>query len=359
LTAMYHVIRPWETTLFRECRRAWDLGSRGRQDLEPVSPAKPFDFDEALHDALDIYYFPGMWDWNRAIVRPLAVKAFDKAMRRQRDVFSTDHELTETHQRDWQRHLDEGVALLERYFSWAPAVDEFTSMQVALLFDITVPDPTRPEIGLCTAEGVGIWYRVRIDLLVTDAHERCWLVEHRIVPEFYDLDALLLDETSLTRAWAWQLEFLGLIEGTIFNEIRLGPTGETSDTLERVQVRALQGPSGLIKQQYRDGFRRTHIPRTPIELAGRGRDVGHEIIDMTDPSLRLYPNPAEHRCGGCNYRAPCLAMNQGKDAEPILRAGYRRRTKEDFEPGRLGSLWGFMPETYRIDNYRAPGANGG
>jgi hypothetical protein len=43
-----------------------------------------FDFGEAMHDALDVYYFPGMWEWNRAIVRPLAVAGFEKAMRRQR-----------------------------------------------------------------------------------------------------------------------------------------------------------------------------------------------------------------------------------------------------------------------------------
>ncbi|CAN5154444.1 hypothetical protein BH18ACT9_BH18ACT9_22700 [soil metagenome] len=356
---MYHVTRPWENRLFRECRRAWDLSARERQDLEPVVPATVFDFDEAMHDALDIYYFPGMWDWNRAIVRPLAVRAFGRAMRRQREAYGAHRELTDAEQQKWQRHLDEGTALLERYFGWAAEVDDLTSVQVAALFDITVPDPTRPEDGLCTADGQGIWYRVRIDLVVTDAHERCWLVEHRIVPEFSDLDVLLLDEQSLTRAWAWEVGFLGRIEGTIYNELRTGPAAEDAGNLEPVEVRALEGPSGLIKQEHRGGFRRTHIPRSPGELARRGLDVGGEILEMTRPRLRLYPSPSASRCPDCAYRAPCMTMNQDEDVAPILQASFRRRTAEDFEPGRLGSVWGFVPEVYRIDEHRGRRVSGG
>jgi hypothetical protein len=353
---MYHVIRPWEARLFRECRRAWDLGSRERQDLEPAAPADTFDFDEAMHDALEVYYFPGMWDWSRTIVRPLAVQAFDKAMRRQRDAYAAHRELTDTQQQEWQQHTDEGVALLERYFGWASTVDELTSVQVAALFDITVPDPTRPEAGLCTPGGKGIWYRVRIELIVTDAHGRCWLVEHRIVPEFSDLNALLLDEQSLTRAWAWEIGFLGRIEGTIYNELRMDAGSESS---EGFQVRAMQGPSGLIKQQGGAGFRRTHIPRSPVELAGRGLAVGYEIMDMTDPGLRLYPNPSASRCGSCAYQTPCVAMNQGEDVGPILHASFRPRTSQDFEPGRLGSVWGFGPGAEAIDEHRAPRTGNG
>ncbi|HEY4003651.1 MAG TPA: hypothetical protein VGM60_00475 [Pseudonocardia sp.] len=348
---MYHVIRPWEARAFRECRRAWDLGARERQDLEPAAPSRTFDFDEAIHDALEIYYFPGMWDWSRTIVRPLAVRAFDKAMRRQRDAYAAHRELTDAQQWEWQQHLDEGAALLERYFGWAATVDdELSAVQVSVLFDITVPDPTRPEAGLCTPSGKGIWYRVRIELVVTDAHGRCWLVEHRIVPEFSDLNDLQLDEQSLTRAWAWEIGFLGRIEGTIYNELR---TGADPDRSEQFRVRAIQGPSGLIKQQGGAGFRRTHIPRLPGELAGRGLAVGHEIMDMTDPGLRLYPNPAVSRCASCAYRAPCVVMNQGEDVGPMLRASFRPRAAQDFEPGRLGSVWGFGPGVNEIDEYRA------
>jgi hypothetical protein len=60
-----YVTRPRENRLFRRCRRAWDLSARERQDYELIEPPQVFDFGEAIHDALDVYYFPGMWEWNR------------------------------------------------------------------------------------------------------------------------------------------------------------------------------------------------------------------------------------------------------------------------------------------------------
>ncbi|MDQ3901122.1 MAG: hypothetical protein M3319_12050, partial [Actinomycetota bacterium] len=89
-----YVARPWESELFRRCRRAWDLGARERRDYEPIEPAQVFSFGEAIHDALDVYYFPGMWDWNRAIVRPLAIAGFEKSMHRQRNAYTQIRELS-------------------------------------------------------------------------------------------------------------------------------------------------------------------------------------------------------------------------------------------------------------------------
>jgi hypothetical protein len=202
-------------------------------------------------------------------------------------------------------------------------------------------------------DGRGIWYRVRLDTVVVDEHENSWLVEHRLVDEWGELDVLLLDEQSLTRAWAWQQGFLGKITGTIHNELRMPPAAELGPA-DAMDIRALQGPSGLIKQEYNDHARRTHIPRGSAELQARGLAVAHEVREMTDPGLALYPNPSVDKCGSCHYRSPCQAMSAGADPEVILSSAYRRRTVEDFEPGKLGSIWGYMPETPRTADYRNP-----
>jgi hypothetical protein len=47
-------------------------------------------------------------------------------------------------------------------------------------------------------------------------------------------------------------------------------------------------------------------------------------------------------------------MSRGADPAPILASDFRPRTVEDFEPGRLGSAWGYMPETPRSRDYRSP-----
>lgn len=353
---MYHFIRPWERALFKRCRRAWDLGARERQDYEPVKPARVFDFDEAVHDALDVYYFPGMWDWGRAIVRPLAIEAFLKSMRRQRARYAEHGGISEAQKREWGEHIELGKGLLERYFTWAQEADRFAPVQVAAQFDVAIPDPRQPEDGLVTPAGQGIRYRTRIDMVVMDEHELYWLVEHRIVDSSWDdLDRLLLDEQSLSRSWAWELGFLAKIEGTIHNELRIGvPDGHAAPS-DAMDVQVLEGPSGLIKQQRNERFRRTQIPRSDIEFEQHRVHTALEVLDMTDPALRLYPNPSRENCSNCAYHPPCMAMNYGLDARPILDTSYRRRTAEDFEPGRLGSVWGFVPPIVRVAEWGSPG----
>jgi hypothetical protein len=350
-----YLARPWESRLLRRCRRAWDLGARERQDYEPIEPAQAFSFSEAIHDALDVYYFPGMWSWNRAIVSPLAIAGFEKSMRRQRTAYSQTRELSAEQVQDWEEHLELGTGILRRYFDWAADLDRFTTIGVRSQFDISLPDPADPDRGLITAEGRPLQYRVRIDLSVIDDHDRYWLVEHRIVTgsQWPELDELRLDEQALTRSWAWQLAFLAKLEGTIYNELRLiEPTAEQS----KVKVKAIPGPGGITTQRSTEAFRRTHLPRTELEIARHGTAMALEMQDMTDPSVRIYPNPSWEICSGCAYRPPCLAMTQGGDENEILEMSYRKRVSEDFEPGRLGSVWGFVPDIYRVAEHRAPGA---
>ncbi|MFN2495646.1 MAG: hypothetical protein ABR608_07045 [Pseudonocardiaceae bacterium] len=353
--AKHHVTRPWESGLFRRCRRAWDLGARERQDYEPIEPLRVFDFEEAIHDALDVYYFPGMWEWNREIVRPLTVAGFERSMRRQRAAYERARDLSAEQVRDWEAHLELGTGMLERYFEWTSEADRFTPIQVAAQFDVNVPDPANPESGLTTPGGRALQYRARINTVVIDDHELYWLVEHRVVtdPQWPPLDRLLLDEQSLSRCWAWQLGFLARLEGTIHNELRLTPPG--AGKASEVALRALPGAGGIITQRSTESFRRTHIPRTELEIEQQGTAVAHQMQEMVDPALRIYPNPSWEHCSSCAYRPPCLAMTQGLDAQPILDSSYRKRVGEDFEPGRLGSVWGFVPEVHRVADYRAPG----
>ncbi len=350
-----YVTRPRESRLYRRCRRAWDLGARERQDYELIEPAQVFDFSEAIHDALDVYYFPGMWDWNRAIVRPLAVAGFEKSMHRQRATFAQARDLSAEQVRDWDQHLELGTGVLERYFEWALETDRFTPIQVRAQFDINVPDPTDPDSGLITPDRRAIQYRVKIDLAVIDDHELYWLVEHRIITDtaWPDLDQRRLDEQALTRSWAWQLSFLAKLEGTIHNELRA--TMPDPAQTPGVAIRAIPGPGGIITQRSTGAFRRTHIPRTELEIERRGVAVAHEMQEMTDPSLRIYPNPSWENCSTCAYRSPCLTINQGLDEQPILQTAYRQRVGEDFEPGRLGSVWGFVPEIHRVAEHQPPG----
>lgn len=323
---MHYVVRPWERAAFKRCRRAWDLAATERRNYEPTAPVRPFDPEAALREALAVYYFPGMWDWGRAIVRPLVLDAYATAVRRQREAAPRADV-------DWDGVAGHGRALLERYFEWAPGADQFTPVQVAVESDVTVPDPREPDRDLVVGAGRDARYRARGDVVVVDPHDTHWLLQHHVVDDRWSgPDELVLDDHVLSVAWAWERAYLGTLAGTIVNELRWDadpPPVAASQLRPRVV------------QSANSHFRRTQVPRERQEIDGMGQRLAAEMLEMTDAELAPYPSPSEENCAGCAYRRPCLAMRDGSPPDAELAAGYRPRRLDEFEPGRLGAVWGF------------------
>jgi hypothetical protein len=382
------VVTAADRASFRRCRRQWDFGAGMRQDLEPVRrPAVP-DLDRAVRDALAVYYFPGMWDWDRGVRLPLVGQELERALRRQRPGADPGQ---------WQQARDEGKALLARYADWALRADRFAPVLVETDFEVTVLDPRRPDAALTAGHGEPIRYRGRIDMMAVDQHDAYWIVRHRVVDaDWPSTEQLAADEEALTACWAWEQFYLGMaITGTIYNELRLpvagtGPAGEPSRasppgpepprpagypkrprwpwrrsrtaTTQRPRVRQHE-PSGggrsipqhrrmyaqatepsraePIEQLTEDGFRRTWLRRTPADVAAAGRRLGLDVAEMARDDLDVYPEPGDDKCPPCPFLDPCRAMQAGRDEEPILREGYRQRPPEPPEEGRLGGrAWG-------------------
>ncbi|MDQ3760924.1 MAG: hypothetical protein M3460_04280 [Actinomycetota bacterium] len=338
---MAYRIHASERTAFKRCRREWDLSSPNRQNLEPISRPGPIDLNKALRDALAVYYFPGMWEWDRAIVQPLVHQALDRSVRGQAEAVADDRARQET--------LDRGHALLDAYAAWAPAVDHFTPIRIDIDFEVNIPDPATPGAFLLTPGGEEIRYCDRVDLLAIDADNVYWVIQHRLVTNGWaDQDALQLDERTIAWCWAWPLFYLGMhIGGTIYNEINADP-GElrtVSPQLgrrlqvhhRRMYARSGIGPAERLHVEGTDAFRRTRIRRGEAELAAAGADLAAEASTATkDPEI--YPSPAAEVCARCSYRPPCLALNQGGDATAELSRSYRHRPLEPVREGRLGGV---------------------
>lgn len=353
---MPEIVHAADRALFKRCRRAWDLGARSRQNLDPLVPAPPFRLDRALHDALALWYFPGMWEWDRSIVRRLTREGFEKSMGRQIDAYAAVAEVTDLQDAAWQAARARGAAALERYMDWAPGADAFSPVRVDTDFDANVPDPDLAGMDLVGPHGP-IHYRGRVDALVVDAYDAYWIVDHRIVDGGWeDLDQLLLDEQGVAACWAWEIYYYGMkIAGTIYNEIRLDaledgppapePPGAAGAATQlagrrRMYLQAARVPDDRVEVSGGTAFRRTRITRSQAELAACGRQVALEVTEMTAPGLVPYPNPSPAHCGPCTFREPCLAMSMGLDPAPALAAGYRDRGPDEPEEGRLGgSTW--------------------
>lgn len=329
--------------------------------MEPVAPRRPFDLERAIHDALALWYFPGMWEWPRAIVLPLAMQGYEKAMRRQRDAYAGAREFGPELEAQWDATYARGEHLLDRYFAWAPSQDAFSPVRVEADFDANVPDPDAAGLDLVGPRGP-IHYQGRIDALVVDAFDAYWIVDHRIVDGAWeDPDQLLLDERGIAAAWAWEIFYYGMkIAGTIYNELRLDDTGEPAQPFaedrvdpgdgeeghgpalitgrRRMYLEATRIPEDRMQVSGEGPFRRTRITRRRSELAACGRQVALEAVEMTGEGLALYPNPSEEHCVPCAFRQPCLALNSGIDPSALLAADYRNRGPDDVEEGRLGGV---------------------
>jgi hypothetical protein len=295
-----YVIRPWERELFKRCRRAWDLGSRSRRDLELREGPPVPDLQRALREALAVYYFPGMWTWNREIVKPLAFQAFQRTLEEQ----AARHPGPPDPEGAFRERVDACEVLLDRYLLWAKGHDHFEPLRVEAEFSVNLPDPDRAGVDLTTAAGEPIRYRGRIPLLVIEGGVQ-WIVEHRLSPlGFADPEDLRLDERGALDCWAWEASSLGTkVAGVLVNEIVGGA-----------------GP---------EPFRRTRVLKSEVERERRRRDLAAEAREMTNPALTIYPNPSEQHCPRCPYRAPCLALNEGGDVVALLDTRFRRRVTED------------------------------
>jgi hypothetical protein len=269
-----------ERAAFKRCRRAWDLGARLRRGLEPVGAT----LDIAEHparEALAVHYYPGMWAWDRAIVRPLVLKA-----------------------------AGEAGDFVERYIDWAAGIDEFEPIRVEFDFDARVPDPLG-DGDLAAPDGRAVHYQGRAHAVVVDDDRAHWLLVHRFGP-WTEANVLRLDEAAVTAAWAWERTYLDArIHGVLYNEL----------TLE-------------------GRFRRSTLRLSRGAVAQAGEQLGREAAAMLDPDVALYPTPAPD-CSACPFVAPCMAMQDGDDAEELLVRDYRPRPPEELQEGRLGgNTWG-------------------
>ena len=204
-----------------------------------------------MKDALAVYYFPGMWEWNRDIVLPLTHQALEKGLTRQRDALAADAVVPEHFEAD----LVEGRTILDRYLAWAPSIDRFWPVRVETDFDVALPDLSNPGHDLVSESGDPIRYEGRVDLLVVDEHDAYWVVRHQLSPSgFADPDLLALDDESTAACWAWELFYLGMrIAGTIHDYGYLGDwttylveiaPGRTIRAARANATRALDRPLG-------------------------------------------------------------------------------------------------------------------
>lgn len=334
---------------FKRCRRRWDLSSRIRQNLKPKAPARALEFGTAIHAALEVYYDPMMWDADREIVQLATLAAFWAVNKEQKA--ARGENISEEDKIDFKERLELGNGMLQNYFLWAPSRDKFRPIAVEQKFEVPIFDPPIE----------GWWYepvyRGRLDLLVEDEWGGYWIVDHKTTARMEDRELYLeIDEQCGSYAWALQVQLGIKVQGVIYNELYKGfpqPPAMNATVRQgrRFSVNKMQDTSyelylqtiteaneplhlyedvlNFFKNEGRQYFRRTQVHRSQEELQRLGKQIQDETLDMLSPNLRIYPNPDKFSCKWCDYRLPCLAMNDGSDLEWIIKENYVQDDGDD------------------------------
>lgn len=354
------VVRPKEMEVFRSCRRHWDFDSRLRQNLVPIKPAKMFDFDLAMHQALAVWYFPAMDDWSRVIVRPVALKGFDRKMREDRATYAEHWEITPEMDAEWERHLKLGEAVLNRYFDWATTADDFDSILADEDIWTAIPDPDNPENDLGSADlKREIRYFGRVDGVMSTPDDEYWVVSHRIVwDNFLDENELLADTRTLLGQRALEVSYPQLrIAGTVYNELRIGrdeldgaaPSPEPPGPDMRDHTRGARhinfrraatateskyvddGSDHVVQREGTENVRRTYITRSRATMDPISRQMATDALLVREAEIDIYPDPEPEKCAACLFAVPCRMIDEGVDITEYMKAHYRVRTDQEFD----------------------------
>ncbi len=354
------VVRPKEMETFRSCRRHWDFDSRLRQNLTPIKPAKMFDFDLAMHQSLAVWYFPAMDDWSRVIVRPVALKGFERKMLEDRDAYAEFHEVTPEMEEEFQQYLKLGTAVLNRYYDWATGADDFDSILADEDIWTGVPDPDAPENDLGSADlRREIRYFSRIDQVMSTPDDEYWVVKHRIVwDNFIDENEMLADTRTLLGQRAFEISYPQMrVAGTVYNEIRIGrdelagaaPSPEPPGADMRDHTRGARhinfrrvasateskyvddGVDHVIQREGNDYVRRTYITRSRATMEPISRQMAADCLLVREDEIEIYPDPEPAKCAACLFAIPCKMLDEGLDTAEYMEANYRKRSDEEFD----------------------------
>lgn len=82
----------------------------------------------------------------------------------------------------------------------------------------------------------------------------------------------------------------------------------------------LQGYVNYVRESGDKQFiERNYVRRNRAEIESCGNRIYMEVMDMLDPSIRIYPNPTgDWSCLNCTFRLPCIAADDGSNEQMLL-----------------------------------------
>lgn len=377
---LVHEIHTSERRSFRACRRRWDW--LFRENRYPKVTAKPLEFGVAFHAAMEVYYAPETWDWDREVVSSQAIMKFVEECEKQKAIAIEENGhlyLDGEQEEDYAERVELGRGMLTYYFTHvAPFEDQnWTPSKVEIKFMVAIPHPETGETLWCKCDscwnryvayarkvyeetgrddhaprhlwnGLPVVYAGRLDMLAVDGDGGYWIFDWkttRSIAENYEF--LYLDDQI--GSYVWALDQIGIpVRGFVYHEQRKGypqppaknkvrrlgcifSKNKNQDTNYEMYLKTIMAED---REAYEEGlyddmldflkaegityFARHQIHKSPTELVNIGRNIGMEALDMINPDLLVYPSPGRFGCNFCAFREPCISKNDGSDYQYTL-----------------------------------------
>jgi PD-(D/E)XK nuclease superfamily len=360
-----HEIHTSERRSFRGCRRRWNWIFR--ENWYPFLTAKPLEFGVAFHEAMEVYYNPETWSWDREVIQDLAILCFEQKCQLQKQKYLVQKEdsvLDTEVEEDYAERVALGIGMLNHYFTFSPTLDKnFKPVKTEISFRVPIKNPVTGETLICKCktcleenpEGQIVYYAGRIDCLVEDLDGWYWIVDWKTATqlsqtqEFLDLD----DQVG---SYPWALRELGLrIRGFLYVELRkgfpkppkenvnrrLGCLFSVAKNQETDYATFLKTVSEQDKEAYEEGLydamltflqndgikyhQRFEVHKSDYQLDQIGYNLFLEAKEMLQEDLPIYPSPGRFACNFCAFRQPCLGVNSGEDYIYTLETLFERR----------------------------------
>lgn len=367
---LVHEIHTSERKSFRACRRRWNW--LFREGYYPLTTAKPLEFGTAYHKAMEVYYSPETWTWDREIVIAKSILAFTETCEAQKKaaIEATGHLYLEGEQEeDYTERVELGKGMLKYYFeNVAPKEDRgWRPVFVEVGFMVPIANPETGEEAIwCKCrrcfdkwleakhpvlpwQGLPVVYAGRIDMLAVDNQNNYWIFDWKTARNVADrYEFLYLDDQIGSYVWALRRILNLPIRGFIYHEQRKGYPQPPKQNKQRrlgclYSVAKNQDVDydtylATVKENDREAFElglyddmleflknegivyhaRHQIIKTENEIDEIERNIGLEALDMLDENLRLYPSAGRFGCNTCAFQQPCIEMNSKSDYQYSL-----------------------------------------
>ena len=343
---------------FKSCRRQWDFTSLLRQGMEPKRPYKPFVMGRAVHWCLQQYY-----DLGHALAPESFLDEYLIVERRNNPEIVEYSDVMESI--ELVRGMLEGYGKYQSTQQGTFSDGNLTYIALETSFKIPMINPnTGRRSPRAVLEG-------RFDGLVRRKDDNSvWVIEHKTAADIGRLVNTLFNvEQAGVYSIAAEYLFKEPISGVIYNIMakkvptkpRLLKSGTLSldkgiNTTFATYMSAIYEAHGenvdeeFVRMNYgahlrwlysenRDAkfFLRVPVVRSPKSLDNTRRRIWAVTHEMLSPKTVCYASASWYTCTFCQFKLPCLSLENGNDIGPIMEAEYRPRRIWDDEEGEENS----------------------